>query len=221
MNKIRLLIASDFRLARIGLRQIVNGVADVEVVADSEVHGSLLQQIQQLSPDVILLELSTPRANSLPAVSRLLKDKQAKVVVISANENLSYVRSMLAAGVLGYVLRDAGEEELFSAIRSASQGRYFIDPQLSDGLAEVLVNGRTSNGSSATNGLSNRERQVLIATSQGFTSSEIAHQLQLSHKTVETYRARIYEKLGLKTRADLVAYAMATGLLTASKVGEA
>lgn len=220
MNKIRLLIASDFRLTRIGLRQIVNAVNDVEVVAESEVRGSP-QRVQQLGPDVVLLELAIPRANSVPAVSRLLKDKQAKVVVISANENLSYVRSMLAAGVLGYVLRDANEEELFSAIRCASQGRYFIDPLLSDGVAEVLVKGRTSSSSSAANGLSRRERQVLAAIARGFTSQEIAYQLELSHKTVETYRARLYDKLGLKTRAELVGYAIATGLLVGSEAGEA
>lgn len=221
MNKIRLLIASDFRLPRIGLRQIVNAVADVEVIADSELQGALLEQVRQLGPDVVLLDLAIPRPNSLPALSRLLKDKPAKVVVISANENVAYVRSLLAAGVLGYVLRDASEQELFSAIRSASQGRYFIDPQLSDGLADVLMQGRKHSPAHATGSLSKRERQVLIAIARGFTSQEIAHQLQLSPKTVETYRARIYEKLGLKTRAELVGYAMATGLMTGSEVGEA
>lgn len=221
MNKIRLLIASDFRLPRIGLRQIVNAVADVEVIADSDLQGLLLDRVRQVGPDVVLLDLAIPRPNSLPALSRLLKDKPAKVVVISANENVAYVRSLLAAGVLGYVLRDASEQELFSAIRSASQGRYFIDPQLSDGLADVLMKGRKDSPAHATGGLSKRERQVLIAIARGFTSQEIAHQLQLSPKTVETYRARIYEKLGLKTRAELVGYAMATGLMTGSEVGEA
>lgn len=221
MNKIRLLIASDFRLPRIGLRQIVNAVADVEVVADAEVHDSLLQKVQQLGPDVVLLELATPKANSLPAVSRLLKDKQARVVVISANQNVSYVRSMLAAGVLGYVLRDATEEELFFAIRSASAGKHFIDSQLSDGVADVLINRSKASGSANTHGLSRRERQVLTAIARGFTSQEIAEQLQISPKTVETYRSRICEKLGLKTRADLVGYAIATGLLIGSEIGDA
>lgn len=220
MNKIRLLIASDFRLPRIGLRQIANAAADVEVVADSDVQVSLTERVRQVGPDVVLLDLAIPRPHSLPALARLLKDKPA-VVVISANENVGYVRSMLAAGVLGYVLRNASEQELLAAIRSASQGRYFIDPQLSDSVAEVLMKGRQDSPAHATVGLSKRERQVLISIARGFTSQEIAHQLQLSPKTIETYRARIYEKLGLKTRAELVGYAMATGLMTGSEVGEA
>lgn len=222
MRKIRLLIASDFRLPRIGLRQIVNAAAeDVEVVADSELHGKLQDQVQQVAPDVVLLELAVPKATSQPALSRLLKEKQAKVVVLSANQNVSYVRSLLAVGVLGYVLRDASEEELFAAIRSASQGRHFIDPQLSDGVAEVLLNGRNEQSAQPAGSLSKREREVLNLIVRGFTSSEIGHHLQLSTKTVETYRARIYEKLTLKTRADLVAYALATGLLSGSEIGEA
>jgi two-component system response regulator NreC len=137
----------------------------------------------------------------------------ARVVVISSNENITYVRSMLTAGVLGYVLRKASDMELFLAIRTAFQGRRFIDPRLSDSLADVLLN-RTSGNNRATEGrLSNRELQVLRAISRGFTSQEVAQQLQLSTKTVETYRSRIYDKLGLKTRADLVHYAIAVGLL--------
>jgi two-component system, NarL family, response regulator NreC len=214
MNKIRLLIASDFRLARSGLRQLVIGREDIEVVAESDLRTSL-QQVQESSPDVVLLDLPIPEPHNIPAVSQLLKDKQAKVVVMSANENVTYVRSLLAAGVLGYVLRSASEEELFSAIRTANNGRYFIDPQLSDAVADILVSGRfAGQPSRARGGLSNRELQVLAAIARGFTSSEIACQLQLSAKTIETYRARIYEKLGLKSRAELVGYAIATGLLT-------
>lgn len=220
MNKIRLLIASDFQLARLGLRQIVNTLGDAEVVAESELQTALPQKVQEIGPDVILLDLIIPRPHNLPALSQLLKNKQAKVVVMSTNENVGYVRSLMAAGVRGYVLRSASAEELFLAIRNAHQGHYFIDPRLSDALAEILVTGRPAESSRAHSSLSRRETQVLAAIARGFTSQEIAHQLQLSHKTVETYRARIYEKLGLRTRAELVGYATATGLLT-GKIGEA
>lgn len=218
MNRIRLLIASDFQLARTGLRRIVNELEDAEVVAESELQTALPQKVQEIGPDVVLLDLAIPKPHNLPALSQVLQNKQAKVVVMSVNENVGYVRSLMVAGVHGYVLRSASPEELFLAIRTAHQGRYFIDSRLSDGLAEILVTGRIAarrNGS-----LSKREIQVLTAIARGFTSQEIAQQLQLSQKTVQTYRARIYEKLGLKTRAELVGYAIVTGLLT-GKIGEA
>jgi DNA-binding NarL/FixJ family response regulator len=220
MNKIRLLIASDFQLARTGLHQIVNALEDAEVVAESELQTALPTKVQEIGPDVVLLDLAVPRPHNLPALSQVLKNKQIKVVVLSTNENIGYVRSLVAAGVHGYVLRSASAEELFMAIRTAHQGRYFIDSRLSDALAEMLVTGRLAESSRAQGSLSKREEQVLAAIARGFTSQEIAQQLQLSHKTVETYRARIYEKLGLRTRAELVGYAMATGLLT-GKIGEA
>lgn len=125
MNKIRLLIASDFRLARTGLRHIMNTLDDVEVVAESELQP-LLQRVQAMSPDVVLLDLAIPKPQNVPTVSQLLKHKQAKVVVMCANENVGYVRSMVAAGVLGYVLRSASEEELFSAIRTAHEGTILL-----------------------------------------------------------------------------------------------
>lgn len=219
MNKIRLLIASDFELARTGLRRIVTVLEDVEVVAESELQTSLVQRVQEISPDVVLLDLAITRPQNAAAVSQLLKHRHAKVVVMGTSENVGYLRSLMAAGVLAYVLRSASAEDLFLAIRTAHQGRYFIDPRLSDSLAEVLMAGRPARASPKTDGLSKREAQVLAALARGFTSPEIARQLELSTKTVETYRSRIYEKLGLKSRAELFEYAMGTGLL-AGKVGD-
>jgi two-component system response regulator NreC len=162
---------------------------------------------------VILLEITIPGPHGLRTAAKLVQENTgAQVVVISSNENLTYVRSMLNSGVLGYVLRKASETELFLAIRNAHQGRRYIDPRLSDALTDVLL-GRSSGHTRVNERLSNRELQVLRAIVRGFTSQEVAQQLELSTKTVETYRSRIYEKLGLKTRADLVHYAMAVGLL--------
>jgi DNA-binding NarL/FixJ family response regulator len=135
------------------------------------------------------------------------------VVVVAANENLAYVRSLLAAGVMGYVLRKAESEELILAIRNACSGRRYIDPRLSDGVAEVLLRGAKSPTALRSRRLSQRETQVLRAVARGFTSSEIGRQLRVSSKTVETYRGRLYQKLGLRSRADLVHYAMAAGFL--------
>jgi len=214
MDKIRLLLVSDYRLTRTGLRQMLVSVPDFEVAAETDNPGQAKEIAQRTGANVIILEITIPGPHGLRTAAQMVEEVSgARVVVISSNENITYVRSMLTAGVLGYVLRKASDTELFLAIRNAFQGRRFIDPRLSDSLADVLLN-RASGNNRATEGrLSNRELQVLRAISRGFTSQEVAQQLQLSTKTVETYRSRIYDKLGLKTRADLVHYAIAVGLL--------
>ncbi|HKU22444.1 MAG TPA: response regulator transcription factor [Terriglobales bacterium] len=212
MDKIRLLLVSDYRLTRTGLRQMLNQVPDFEVVAETDSPGQVKECLQRSAPDVIVLEITIPGPHGLRTAAKLAQET-GRVVVISSNENITYVRSMLNAGVLGYVLRKASDTELFLALRNAHQGRRYIDPRLSDSLADVLL-GRSSGNARGNEGrLSNRELQVLRAIARGFTSQEVAQQLQLSTKTVETYRSRIYDKLGLKTRADLVHYAIAVGLL--------
>jgi len=214
MDKIRLLLVSDYRLTRTGLRQMLSQVPDFEVVAETDNPGQVKEVLQRAASDVIVLEITIPGPHGLRTAAKLAQEMgTTRVVVISSNENITYVRSMLNAGVLGYVLRKASDTELFLAIRNAYQGRRYIDPRLSDSLADVLL-GRSSGNARGNEGrLSNRELQVLRAIARGFTSQEVAQQLQLSTKTVETYRSRIYDKLGLKTRADLVHYAIAVGLL--------
>jgi two-component system response regulator NreC len=212
MDKIRLLLVSDYRLTRTGLRQMLNQVPDFEVVAETDNPGQVKECLQRSAPDVIVLEITIPGPHGLRTAAKLAQET-GRVVVISSNENITYVRSMLNAGVLGYVLRKASDTELFLAIRNAHQGRRYIDPRLSDSLADVLLGRNSGNARGNEGRLSNRELQVLRAIARGFTSQEVAQQLQLSTKTVETYRSRIYDKLGLKTRADLVHYAIAVGLL--------
>jgi DNA-binding NarL/FixJ family response regulator len=213
MNKTRLLIVSDYRLTRTGLRQMLNSVADFDVVAETDNPGQVKEVGQRSPADVVVFEITIPGPHGLRMAAKLLEEMpDRRLVVISSNENITYVRSMLTAGVLGYVLRKASDTELFLAIRNAHQGRRFIDPRLSDSLADVLL-GKSNSGHGNEGRLSTRELQVLRSIARGFTSQEVAKQLQLSAKTVETYRARIYDKLGLKTRADLVHYAIAVGLL--------
>lgn len=214
MDKIRLLLVSDYRLSRTGLRQMLSLVEDFEVAAETDNPAEVKQICGRSACDVVLLEITIPGPHGLRTAAKLVQENTgAQVVVISSNENLTYVRSMLNSGVLGYVLRKASETELFLAIRNAHLGRRYIDPRLSDSLADVLMGRSGGHGQVNEGRLSNRELQVLRAIVRGFTSHEVAQQLELSTKTVETYRSRIYEKLRLKTRADLVHYAMAVGLL--------
>jgi|SRR5690242_547299 len=209
-----ILIASDHPLSRTGLRHVLKSASDLEIVAEADAPGPVAELCRKFAPAVVVFEITVPGMSGLRTGATLVQAAlPAHTVVVANNENVQYVRSLLAVGVVGYVLRKASQEELLLAIRHAASGQRYIDPRLSDGMADVLLQAGDLGISRNSRGLSRREAQVLRAVARGFTSSEIGRQLQLSSKTVETYRSRIYEKLGLRTRADLVHYAMALGLL--------
>jgi two-component system response regulator NreC len=218
MPSIRLLIASEHPIVRTALGRLLKGVRGFEVVA--EVHLScLVNAARKFSPEVCLIELTEAGFAGLRAAGTLIHAApDAAVVVLTSNENASYVRSMLATGVKGYVLRSASNSELYEAIRLAHRGRRYLDPRLSDSIADLLL-GRTSKAirKPQTKRLSGREAQVLRRVVQGFTTKTIAEKLGVSEKTIQTYRERIYDKLELRTRADLVHYAIAHGMLNADE----
>ena len=210
----RVLIASDHPLTRTGLRQTLQSAPGFEVVAEADAPGPLRELCRKFSADVVVFEITLPGVSGLRTAAAVAKAAlPARTVAVASNENIYYVRSLLLAGVAGYVLRKSTHEALLLAMHHARSGLRYIDPRLSDGMGEVLLQGKAPDRPSRPGGLSRREAQVLRAVARGFTSSEIGRQLQLSAKTVETYRGRICEKLGLRTRADLFHYAMAAGML--------
>jgi DNA-binding NarL/FixJ family response regulator len=210
---IRILIASDHPLTRTGLRETLKAVADFELVAEADAPGPVAELCRRFSVDVIIFDITIPGTQGLRAAAELLKEApEGRVLVLAANQNLHYVGSLLALGIPGYILRKATAEELFLAVRHIASGRRYLDPRLSDSIGERLGHVKAPAPPTLSRPLSPREAQVLRAVARGFTSDEIGGQLQLSAKTVETYRGRIYEKLGLHSRADLVHYALAAGL---------
>jgi DNA-binding NarL/FixJ family response regulator len=212
--KIRILIASAHAIVRTGLGTLLRTVRDFVIVGEMDL-SHLVNPPLPLVPDVFLLELTEAGFHGLRITANLLRvAPEAAVVVFSSNENPSYVRSILAMGVRGYVLRSALNEELYEAIRIVHRGKRYIDPRLSDSITEMLL-GRTGAimHQPRVTRLSKRESQVLREIAIGFTNKSIARKLGLSTKTIQTYRARIYEKLELRTRADLVHYAIAHGIL--------
>ncbi|HEX6907758.1 MAG TPA: response regulator transcription factor [Terriglobales bacterium] len=209
----RVLIASDHPLTRTGLRQTLQSAPGFEVVAEADAPGPVRELCRRFSANVVVFEITVPGVSGLRTAAAVAKAAlPARTVAVASNENVYYVRSLLAAGVAGYVLRKATHEELFLAMHHARCGLRYIDPRLSDGMGEVLLRSTTKQAA-RPGGLSPREAEVLRAVARGFTSSEIGQQLKVSAKTVETYRGRICEKLGLRTRADLFQYAMAAGML--------
>jgi two-component system response regulator NreC len=214
MHKIRLLIASAHVIVRTALGTLLKAVRDFDVVGEMDL-SHLVKTPEQLSPDVFLIELTETGLRGLRLAASLMRAApQAAVVILTSNENPSYVKSILATGVRGYVLRSARNDELYEAIRIVYRGRRYIDPRLSDSITEMLLGraGAMMHKPKVTR-LSSRESQVLREIAIGFTSKSIAKRLGVSAKTIQTYRARIYDKLELRTRADLVHYAIAHGIL--------
>ena len=213
-RKIRLVIASEHPIIRTALGKLLNGIPGFEVAREVDL-SKVTQAARELSPQVFLIELSEaiiPGLHSVTALMRALPE--AAVAVLSANQNPSFVRSLLAIGVRAYVLRSANNSELYEAIRAAHRGRRYLDPRLSDSITEMLL-GRKTPGirKPQVKRLSGREAQVLRGVAQGLTARAIAVKLGVSERTIQTYRERIYEKLELRTRADLIHYAIAHGML--------
>ena len=215
MGKIRVLVASDYQIVRSALRQLLKIDAVFDVLPTEADIGKALPRIYQtVSPDVLLLEVATHNSSSLRVPANVLTAvPNARVLLLSTNDNTTYVRAVFATGVLGYILKAAAHSELFQAVKQVYRGRRFLDPRLSNSVPDHLLSPIiAATGQPFCKPLSRREIEVLRAIALGFTTKQISKELDVSEKTVQTYRERIYKKLALHTRADLVHYALAHGL---------
>jgi DNA-binding NarL/FixJ family response regulator len=205
------MLVDDHAVVRSGMKALFDPQEDMEVVAEADSAQRALEKIDQASPNVLVLDLNMPRGGSLDLI-RQLHDRavQPRILVLSMHEAASYARAALAAGATGYVVKTVSEPDLLSAVRSVAKGRIHIDLDNPQATAEIYTQAMTPTG---TAGLSEREQQVLALLGHGHSNQEIAEQLDISAKTVATYKARITDKLGLKTTADFVQFAADHGLL--------
>lgn len=212
---IRILIADDHALLRAGLRKLLDAEPDLEVVGEAGDGPETLARIKELAPDVVLLDLTMPRMNGLE-VLRSIRDaaSRTRILVLTMHDDEGYLREALEEGASGYVLKQAADTELLSAIRAVHGGGTFLHPAHTKLLLESMIDRQKAQPSQETEPrLSPREQEILHLIALGYTNQQAADTLYLSVKTVETYRARLMAKLGLRTRADLVRYAMQKGLL--------
>jgi DNA-binding NarL/FixJ family response regulator len=218
-EKIRLLLVDDHTLVRAGLRALFDQQADMQVVAEAGSAVEAMSQARAALPDVVILDLTMPGGGGLELIGKLLAlEPKPHVLVLSMHDDPAYARSALAAGAAGYVVKTVREADLLSAVRAIRRGQVFVD--LDDETRTAGVFGRAGLAgfrSGAIPKLSEREMEVLRRLGQGHTNQAVAELLEISPKTVATYRARIAEKLGLKTTADFVKYAADTGLLDRSE----
>ncbi len=211
---IRVLIADDHAVLRAGLRLLLNNQPDMEAVGEASTARETLEKAADLHPDVILLDITMPDMSGL-SILRSLQERapQARILVLTMHADEDYLREALRLGASGYVVKSAADQELLAAIRAVMRGGVYIHPSMTRILLENLMPVNQSPTHDPWDDLSEREQQVIRRVALGYTNREIAEQLHLSVKTVETYRARAMEKLGLKTRAQLVQYAARRGLL--------
>lgn len=197
----RILIADDHRVVRTGLRMLLESHPDFEVVGEASSGPETVQKAQELRPELVILDLSMPDGNGLLYLHQL--SEMTRVLVLTMHDDPAYVRQVIQAGGSGYVLKEAADVELFSAIRAVLSGQTYIYPTLAAKLVEEKAGGERKSVP-----LSPRELEVLRLVALGHTNQEIALQLNVSVRTVETYKTRICEKLGVYTRSEMVRYAL-------------
>lgn len=202
-------------MVRKGLRMALEAHSDIQVVGEA---GTLLDAIEvaaRVKPQIVTLDLSMPGPSGVASVERMRAAAPgARIIVVTMHDDPAYVRTAIAMGASGYVNKSAADSELVSAIRAVARGRAFIDAGDAATLESILSPGSTASGRTPVETLSEREREVLGQVARGYTNRQIADDIGLSVKTVESYRARLMRKLGLKERSDLVRVAIELGLIT-------
>jgi len=209
----RVLIADDHALVRSGLRMLLESEGDFEVVAEAGTADEAVRAARLEKPDVVLLDVVMPGRSGLDALGEVLEAApDAKVLVLSMQDDPRYVREAFAAGASGYLLKEAADGELVAALREVAAGAHYVHPALG---ARMAAADAAAQAKAASDPLSEREREVLRLLALGHTNQEIAQLLFISVRTAETHRAHIMQKLRLSSRAELVRYAIAEGLLEA------
>ena len=208
---ISVVLVDDHAVVRSGIRLLLDGQDDIEVVGEAGNAKDALFRARALKPDVILLDVVMPGESGIEVLPKLVKESpETKILVLSMQDDPSYVREAFAAGASGYVLKEAADEEVVSAVREIAGGGRYVHPALG---AKMVAADAEERAAAEADPLSEREREVLRLLALGHTNQEISEQLYISVRTAESHRAHIMQKLRLSTRAELVRYALSQGLL--------
>ncbi|HUG79731.1 MAG TPA: response regulator transcription factor [Burkholderiales bacterium] len=208
---IRILIADDHAVVADGLKHLIEAQGDLEVIATVGDGREAVRVAHELRPDVVLMDLSMPELNGADATRAIReREPQCRVIVLSMYADREYVRRALRAGAAGYVVKRSAAKEVVEAIRAVHAGQRYLSPKVAD----VVIGDYAEERDDPLARLSAREREVLQLLAEGRTGAEIAQRLSLSQKTVETYRARLVEKLGIRDVAGLVRFAIQKGLVS-------
>jgi len=214
MAKVRVLLVDDHAVVREGLKALINAQPELEVVGEASDGQAVVHLAEVLQPDVVVMDFTMPGVNGAEATSRLKAAcPSVKVLALTVHEDQGYFRRFFEAGATGYVLKQAPATDVFKAIQVVATGGVYLDPSLAGKALGRMVRSDSAKASLKGDTLSDRESEVARLIAQGLSNKEIAARLAINAKTVETYKARSLTKLGLKSRADLVRYALQRGWL--------
>ncbi len=210
--RVRILVADDHGLVRAGLRALLNDEADLEVVGEAADGDEALRRTSELQPDLVLMDISMPGTGGIEAARRIKDQAPAtRVLMMTVHEDEGLLQESIRSGASGYIVKRALESELIDAIRAVCQGHIYVHPTMTRALLRGAAAGLSE--AALAEPLTPREREVLTYVARGYTNRQIADQLTLSVRTVESHRANLMTKLGLRTRADVVRYAREHGFL--------
>jgi two-component system, NarL family, response regulator NreC len=208
---ITVLIVDDHAVVRSGLRFLLEAEKDIEVVAEAGTARDAVFELRSSKADIVLMDVAMPGGSGIDVIPQLLHEApDTKILMLSMQDDPSYVRQAFEAGASGYVLKEAADAEVVAAVREVAEGRSYVNPALG---ARIVAAESEARKRAEADPLSDREREVLRLLALGHTNQEIAKMLYISVRTAETHRAHIMQKLHLRSRADLVRYALANGLL--------
>jgi len=212
---IRVLLADDHTILRAGLKMMLSVQPDIEIVGEASDGRQAIAEAQRLQPDVILMDITMPELNGIEATRQVKKLlPETRVLVLTMHENEEYLFQVLRAGASGYILKEAADTELISAIRSVYVGRFYLSPPAQAMMVgDYMQRVRAGEEHDSYSGLTEREREILKLVAEGYTNNQIGERLFISPKTVDTHRTHVMDKLNLHSRAELVKYAMRRGLL--------
>ena len=217
MAKLRILLVDDHAVVLEGLKALVNPQHDLEAIGEADNGRTAVRKAQELQPDVVIMDMSMPELNGAQATEQIRRTcPRTKVLALSIHEDRSYCQQFLEAGASGYVLKRSATADLIRAIRVVAEGGVYLDPHVADKVVSSFFHRPSSSEAAPMTRLSDRETEVLRLIAQGYSHKEIAAKLDLSVKTVDTYKTRAMEKLGIHTRTEIVRYAMRNGWLQES-----
>jgi two-component system response regulator NreC len=216
VSKITVLLAEDHTIVRKGLRSLLESRADIKVVGEAENGREAIDRVEELRPDVVVMDIGMPGLNGLEATRRIKKRfGDIQVLVLTVHTGEEYILQILRAGASGYLVKQAAPAELISAIQAVHRGEAFLSPSISKKVLEDYV--QRTGATAQRDGferLTDREREVLQLIAEAYSTREIAEQLHISIKTAETHRAHLMEKLSLHSTAELTRYAIRKGVVT-------
>ena len=216
MNEIRVLLAEDHTIVRKGLRSLLDAEAGIEVVGEAGDGREAVRKVQQLSPDIVVMDIAMPGLNGLEGTRQIRKRfPEVKVVILTMHTDEEYILQILASGASGYVVKQAAPRELVSAIQSVHRGGSFFSPSISKKIVEGYIRqAEATVEASSYQKLTEREREVLQLIAEGHSTRQIGQLLHISVKTVETHRAHLTDKLDIHSVAELTQYAIRKGVIS-------